>query len=184
MAVELPEAAVWIKEDTAQKKIAETLGQGMSFSEKEVERIRGAPQMLGYGMHVIGPYFQRFRYPSVPIKGAILPASGDKPFFRNFNDEFLAVREPAYYFFAYTGKTSGEWVKGRRRMEPDNPSSNNKWNEIQGAQLFWTPQYGSLFTSMNWNADERAADRPERDSDESTEPARVACKAAQDHGRD
>lgn len=152
MAGELPEAAGWIAAPLG-PPTPDEIRRALSVPVSDA-RIKSSPQILGYATHVIGPYWQRFRFPTMPLPDAALPAVQSNDFWRNFNGEFLAVRRPGYYCFVYLHGTAGEWVKARRRTRADDlPHPNNKWNEVPGPQLFWTPEYGSFSASMNWTAD-------------------------------
>ncbi|MCF7839070.1 MAG: hypothetical protein K9N49_10625 [Candidatus Marinimicrobia bacterium] len=150
MAGELPEAAVWRRSGTH----ALTPAEIRANYRGPAAAIRSAPQVISYSTHVIGPYWQNFRFPTEPLENGVFPAMEEENFWRNFNNEFLAVKRDHYYFVAYLAGTAAEWVKSGRKTRPDaEVHPNNKWNAVQGAQLFWTPGYGSLFTSMNWGAD-------------------------------
>ncbi len=105
-----------------------------------------------------------FTFPKIRVRsGAIFPAEEKENFSRAFNNEFYFMRRSGYYAGAYTGRTSGKsgvWIK--------NSAMSSAWKEkngvfvmtsggrpifspLQGLQLFWTPEYGMLLTSMNWN---------------------------------
>lgn len=140
MKGELPEAALWFTEP-----------EKISFEKafRPGKCTRGAL----YGTSVIGPYYSVFKYPSGLLKNAELPVMRSDNFTKNFNHEFIAVRRPAYYAFAYLGKTAASWTAPRRPRKPEKYHFNNKWTQIQGLSLLWFPGFGSFLLSMNWSGD-------------------------------
>ncbi len=139
MQGELPEAAVF------SQSVAPAFGVSMLNPANKPEA-----KILGYTTAYFSSLYTQYFYPSKPLEKGILPAQ-ESGFVRNFNDEFIAVRKPGYYTLFYTGNT--DTAKARRPKVAENKSPNNKWMQTQGMSLFWTPDYGSLVTAMNWSGD-------------------------------
>ena len=150
MAGTLPEAAVWSRFMPEAKPEATATLLRKTPADDYYKRV---PQILGYTTAVFSPFFEQWLLPSSPLTGAKLPMEKNGEFIRDFNGEFLAVRKPGYYALVYTGKTAPEWTGKGRRTQPDNPKPTYKWNQMQGLQMFWTPEFGNGVLSMNWNAD-------------------------------
>jgi hypothetical protein len=95
-----------------------------------------------------GSYLRWLGYPDKVDRTGKLPVVRQESFTENINDEFYAVRRPAYYALIYTGHTAPAWVKSRISFKP-----NQYWPRTGGGlSLFWTPQYGSAICSMNYTA--------------------------------
>ena len=95
-----------------------------------------------------GAYLRWLSYPDKVDRTGKLPVVREDTFTNNINDEFFAIRRPAYYALTYTGHTAYEWVKSRISFKV-----NQYWPRTGGGlSLFWTPQYGSVICSMNYTA--------------------------------
>ena len=146
MAGELPEAAVWyrgMKQNASLEK---------ALKEPTREHYKKLPQWLVYPgelhMSLYGGYF----FPATPLKNALFPMEVPGNFVKNFNQEFLAVKENGYYAFVYTGMTSAKWMRASACRRPGDRDHRSSWNAIQGIQLIWSKEYGSLFTTTSWNS--------------------------------
>ena len=146
MAGELPEAAVWYRGPKQNSSLDKAL------KEMERDRYQKLPQWLVYPgelhMSLYGGYF----FPATPLKNALFPMEVPGNFIKNFNQEFLAVKENGYYAFAYTGMTSAKWMRPTTCRKPGDRDHRSSWNPIQGIQLIWSKEYGSLFTTTSWNS--------------------------------
>ena len=146
MAGELPEAAVWYRGAKRNGSLEKAL------KELERERYKKLPQWLVYPgelhMSLYGGYF----FPAAPLKNALFPMEVPGNFVKNFNQEFLAVKQNGYYAFVYTGMTSAKWMRASACRRPGDRDHRSSWNAIQGLQLIWSKEYGSLFTTTSWNS--------------------------------
>ncbi len=139
----LPEAAVWYptyKPIDLKKAIKE-------FKEREAIQSSGAK----YSVAIWAPFYSEYIFPTVPLKDCKFPMELSNNFTRNFNNEFLAVRKPAYYTFNYVGSTASGWVAKFRPKKEENKEGSNKWTYTQGMGLLWFQDYGTVITAMNWN---------------------------------
>ena len=150
MRGELEEAAIWTE---APK----------SYSPADIKKLlrgkvsgyvyKNSPQVMKYAASVWNPMFRDYFLRSEKFKGAKHPILKSKNFVKNFNNEFICVRRPAYYAFAYIGKTASSWTKKQTRFKPTSKNPTYKWNQTQGLGMFWTPDFGSNLLAMNWNAE-------------------------------
>ncbi len=70
----------------------------------------------------------------------------EESFFRNLGDEFICVKQPAYYTLIYVGKP------GRgRRDDPFDPTRDDL-RTGGGISLLWTPDYYVTMAGQGWNA--------------------------------
>lgn len=145
----LEEAAVWYPPKKTDKSEFVKCELKKSVPDSLYER---APQLCGYSSAVFSPLFHDYLFPSKTLVGAKLPVEKAERFTKNFNNEFIAIRRPAYYAIAYVGKTAAEWTRKSVKFQSENPKPVYKWNQIQGLSMFWTPNYGNCVLSMNWNA--------------------------------
>lgn len=123
----------------------------------------------GYTTAVFGEYYSVFKYPSRTLSKGKLPAEQDSPFFRNFNDEFVAMKKPAYYALAYTGCTAPKWVRMRCPKKPEG-KKNSRWHQTQGLSMLWFPGLGSFVLGMNWNGSSANILRADFDNGECAYP--------------
>ena len=86
-------------------------------------------------------------FPKNPLKGEF-PARSKEPFFRNFNNEFFAVRRGDYYGLIYTGSTRPAWM--HKRTPPDLHTQ-----DVQnggGLSLLWSEDLGPSLLGTNYGA--------------------------------
>ena len=157
MKGELPEAAVWFSEPE---------NQSIEKTFRPQECTHGAI----YATSVISPYYSVFKYPSGLLKDAKLPVMQSDNFTKNFNNEFIAVRRPACYAFAYIGQTAPNWTAGQRPKKPEKYHYNNKWTQTQGLSMLWFPGFGSFVLAMNWSGDTAQSLRADLDNGECAYP--------------
>lgn len=101
-----------------------------------------------------------------PDRDYVLPAQESESFERNFGDELLAVKRPAYYAVVYAGTPASSRSVDRNNKKlrdplPDNAESQGgivrpNTNVIApfvggGLSLFWTPSYGASLLAANWS---------------------------------
>jgi len=153
MAGALPEAGLWRHD--ADPTDEANIAQAVAAIDSQVKRsfdqdLYDSGRLMGGAAGAIytGAYLRWLSYPQSVDKSGVLPVLREDSFTRNFNDEFFAIRRPAYYALIYTGHTAYEWVKSRISFEPKQywPRSGG------GLSLFWTPEYGSAIVSMNYTA--------------------------------
>ena len=140
--------------------------------EKTVEqlfRTQKCNRAAGYSTAVFGEYYSIFKYPSRTLPKGKLPAEQDSSFFRNFNNEFVAMRKPAYYALAYTGRTAQKWVRARCPKTPEG-KRNSRWHQTQGLSMLWFPGFGSFVLGMNWNGSSANILRADFDNGECAYP--------------
>ncbi len=110
------------------------------------------PNAIEYATAVFGPFLSDYRFPNSKIKDAKLPFEKSESFTKNVNNEFIAVRRPAYYAFVYIGSTAPEWTKNLRCKTAANPKlPTYKWTQTQGLSVLWFKGYGALILGMNWD---------------------------------
>jgi hypothetical protein len=143
----LPEAAAWRRKGISPPP-AETFLKQLPFPASKYTE---SPHLMDYATSIFSG-FENYQLGAVStLPGAKFPVESSQNFTRNFNNEFIAVRRPAYYALVYCGKTAEEWTKQRRKLKPENKKPVYKWNQIQGLSMFWTPKYGNGILAMNWN---------------------------------
>ena len=150
MRGELEEAAIWNR-------------QTKTYSPEEIKKLirqkvpeyvyKNSPQVMKYAAGVWNSMFSDYFYRSENLKNSVHPVLKSDNFLKNFNNEFICVRRPSYYAFAYIGKTAAGWTKSRVNFKPYNKKPVYKWNQTQGLGMFWTPDFGNNLLAMNWTAD-------------------------------
>lgn len=148
----LPSFDVWMKFMRQRPPLKERLETGLRKAIRiPSKRNRNYETVSNYSAGVSGPLFYDYLYPSLNEvnKQARFPVEESDNFTRNFNNEFLAIRRPAYYILVYTGKSRGK----RMRRYVNFKVANSRGNYLQGVSMFWTPEFGNFILSMNWNAD-------------------------------
>ncbi|MBQ7176123.1 MAG: hypothetical protein IJS08_01810 [Victivallales bacterium] len=144
------------------------------WNAKEVERLlfwisrnklKYYAQMSSMAVeYAYSPYAQLwYSLPYVqPRQNAKLPAEFSEGFIHNFNNEFIFLRKASYYTGIYAGSTatpnvpwnknaiyaSGAW---KEENGIRNYTGSSCAQPVQGAQIFWTPEYGTALISMNWS---------------------------------
>ena len=76
-----------------------------------------------------------------------LPCMEEKPFTRNFGNEFFCVKRAGYYAFLFAGVDYQTWQSGTRPKE-----YNHQFPSNDGLCLFWSPGFGVSLLSKNWGA--------------------------------
>ena len=153
MAGALPEAGLWRHnaDPTDEANIAQAAASVTSAVNRVYDQAPyDSGQFMGGAAGAIytGAYLRWLNYPESVDRSGVLPVVREDNFTKNFNDEFFAIRRPAYYALIYTGHTAGEWVKARISF-----TANQYWPRTGGGlSLFWTPDYGSAIVSMNYTA--------------------------------
>jgi hypothetical protein len=148
---ELGEAAAWVR-DTEKPDNAKLVSKGLKKGSPGEAFYKRTPQILGYATTSFGSFWAEYLYPAETVTPVPFPATSEKDFVKNFNDELIAVKTPAYYAVIYTGKTRPKWMASRRKNNVSSKVSTSGWQPLQGMSLFWTPEYGNALTGMNWNA--------------------------------
>lgn len=127
--------------------------------EQNVKNFPSAPRLGWYRL---------FRYLNweEPDRNYVLPAQEPESFERNFANELLAVKRPAYYVVVYaaapsSSKTVNNGYIGLREPLPND--AENKGGKVKanpnnivpfvggGLSLFWTPAYGASLLAANWS---------------------------------
>jgi len=153
MAGALPEAGLWRHD--ADPTDEQNIARATACIQAEVNRpydvgLYEAGTLMGgfSGAIYTGGYSNWNNYPQSVDKSGVLPVVREEQFTRNINDEFFAIRRPAYYALVYVGHTAPEWVKSRISFKPK-----QYWPRTGGGlSLLWTPKYGSGIVSMNYTA--------------------------------
>jgi len=76
-----------------------------------------------------------------------LPCQESDSFTRNFGNEFLCVKRPAYYAFLFGARDYELWQKDTRPKVYNEQMPHN-----DGLCLFWSPGFGVSLLSKNWGA--------------------------------
>jgi len=147
MAPHLEEAGLWYRDEpTAEQtaELAERIRAKAAETPYSIERcgeiVAGNPVLAGSFSAHNYLYYQ----PGV-MRGGLFPYE-EEPFFRNLGDEFICVRQPAYYAMVYVGKP------GRgRRTDPFDPTRDDL-RTGGGISLLWTPEYGVALAGQGWDA--------------------------------
>ena len=147
MAGELPEAAVWHSSFRKDKR-----NPAGALREPGSEFYKRFPQWLVYPGELHTSLYSGYFFPSEPLKNAFFPMESEEKFIKEFNGEFLALRKEGYYAFVYTGMTSPKWVRSSTCRKPGYRDHRSSWNPVQGVQMVWSKEYGSLFTTTSWNS--------------------------------
>jgi len=106
----------------------------------------------------------RYLWHAEADRSATWPALAKAPFIRQFADELVAVKRPAYYAVIYTGKpvVHDYYIKGREHLrQPFAGDVERRGGELPefrqetpfiGAGLsgFWTPGFGHSLMAANW----------------------------------
>ena len=147
MAAHMKEAGVWFRKkpteaDTA--KLVESIRKRAKESPYSQERCaatlkRGARLANGGSMR----FYQHYT-PGV-MEGGLFPYE-EEPFLRNLGDEFICVKQPAYYCLVYVGKPG---IPRRKRPAPTMVHGARTGG---GISLLWTPAYGVAMAGQGWNA--------------------------------
>ena len=88
------------------------------------------------GSFSIGSLLSNLVSGALPTERVALPMEREEPFVRNFGDEFVCVRRPAYYAVVYTAPRGEELQMG-------------KVMQGGGLSAFWTPACGTVLYSVN-----------------------------------
>jgi hypothetical protein len=153
MKGELEEAAIWLKNNKPPLSNEAQVKKGLAAKPLGDAYYKRLPQVCGYATATFSPFFANYLFATETVATGDRPAKASTRFTKNFNDEFIAVRTPAYYAVAYVGKTSAKWTASRRQKTPKAKYKGKVWNAIQGLSMFWTPEYGNAVLGMNWNGD-------------------------------
>jgi hypothetical protein len=157
MAEYLPEAGVrfprcepWLHPrppvDEASRQQAEAaLQKIMHYQPENFYQLEKANTSRSSGAFDIG--YANWRNYSTQILPGTLPCEEAASFTRNFGDEFLCIKRPAYYAFLFSGVCYGLWQTNTRPQSYDQQFPHN-----DGLALVWSPQFGSSLLSKNWNA--------------------------------
>jgi len=147
MAPHLPEVGLWYRDEPTpeqQAALAESIRTRAAEVPWSIERcgevVAQSPTLAAsFSAH-------NFLYyePGI-MRGGLFPYE-EEPFFRNLGDEFICVKQPAYYTLIYLGKP------GRgRRDEPFDPARDDL-RTGGGISLLWTPDYYVALAAQGWNA--------------------------------
>lgn len=88
------------------------------------------------GSFTIGVLLSTLSAGTLPSARAALPMERRESFVRNFGDEFVCVRRPAYYAVVYTARRRGE-------------RQGSKVVQGGGLSALWTPECGTTLFSVN-----------------------------------
>jgi hypothetical protein len=149
MAQYLEEAGVWYRDSRTDDKrhelaarIRKRAGQ-IPLAESDIAASAKLQQWNLQGM-------ARFRYDGFAehvLDGGRFPFEEDQPFMRNFGDEFICVKRPAYYTVAYVGKPGLH--QAALNAKPDEKGARTGG----GLSLLWFPDYGTVWAGQGWNID-------------------------------
>lgn len=156
MAAELPEAGLrypghgaWAyyepyTDEAGKTRAEEDLKKAMAYLPPDFFSLEPGPNYSrASGAFDIG--FENWRtYQNKYVPGK-LPVVAEDRFTRNFGDEFLCVRRPAYYAFLYSGVDYQEWQMDVRPKHADEQYPSN-----DGLCVFWSPGFGVSLLSKNW----------------------------------
>lgn len=151
----LPEVGLW----------ADTLEQKTLIAQKALglaDRLKSPRQPNNIDATNIDSV--RYQYWHVQASGGIWPAFERRAFIRNFGNELIAVKRPAYYAVVYVGKPAPVpfYIVGREKLRNPLPGgAENHGGEVDirrvtpflggGLSMFWTPGYGSSVLATNWS---------------------------------
>ena len=148
----LPEVALWLDPPPTEEELRATIRERLRTPPKPFDEVYKPG--IRYCTMVWSRLFTDVLYPSRRLPGEHrLPVVEAENFTRRIGGEFTFVRRPAYYAAVYHGSPMPEWMKRRRRVDPDNPRSTYSWNPVQGLSMFWTPAFGNAVLSTSWNGD-------------------------------
>jgi hypothetical protein len=148
--VRLPDHPAWAtappltdaaRRATAEQEFRKTLKY---FPENHFD---AEPENLGRALGAFDILFANWRVSGDTFVPGVLPCQEKEPFVRDFGNEFLCVKRPAYYAFLYAGKAFGEWQSGSRPTQ-----YNRQFPHNDGLCLFWTPEFGVSLLTKNWGA--------------------------------
>lgn len=148
----LPEVGLWSDPvDDAQRQAAAA----------QVEKFLAKPAAPLYA-DITSP---RYCWFAAPDKSLVWPAQEPQPFVRNFADQLVAVKRPAYYTTVYVGHPAAgdHYIQGREKLRQ--PFANGieetggelpdmrKITPFLGGGLtgFWTPAYGHAIMAADWS---------------------------------
>ena len=151
----LPEVGVW----AGPKPTPEEQQARRDKAIEQIEKFLAEPKEPLYS-GITGYDYWHFAQPD---RSAVFPCQEQEPFIRQFADEFVFVKRPAYYTYVYTGQPAGEYyIRPRETLRlplPDNAETNGGY--LPGAKSitpfvggglsgFWTPEYGHSLMAANW----------------------------------
>ena len=144
----LPEAALWYRNAPAVNP-----PNWSRLLQKVPDAVyRDQPHFKGYAGRIHTAYYHDYLYPAKTMKGKFLfPAEEKNDFVKNFNNEFLAVKNKEVYAFFYTGKTWSPYHRDEMNLTLNRPLYFRKTAPpIQGLQLTWFSGIGNAQLGMNW----------------------------------
>jgi len=147
MAPHLKEAGLWYRDEpTAEEQaaLAESIRKRAAEVPWPIERcgevVAQTPTLAASFSSHNFLYYQ----PGI-MRGGQFPYE-EEPFFRNLGDEFICVKQPAYYAMVYVGKP------GRGRNDQPFDPMRDDVRTGGGISLLWTPDYGVTMAGQGWNA--------------------------------
>ena len=170
MAGILPEANCWImpvSDAETKEELLANFNWAVRVAEPGQWYKRNSRWATGYAMSPWMPMWYGYMLPARSKSHHPLPAESKQPFVRRFGDEFLAVKQGAYFANVYVGKTSGNWVRRLQKSDPikDNwalengtlspkngAAAKDLWMPSQGLGQFWKEGTGTIILAKNWNA--------------------------------
>ena len=157
MANDLPQAGVRMPDHLAWAYARPALdAASRAAAEEELRRVAGYrpedslrsdPANRGRALGAFDILFANWQTFSDEFIPARLPCREEASFTRNFGDEFLCVKRPAYYAFLYAGRAYQDW---QRNTWPS--QYNRQFPRNDGLCLFWSPEFGVSLLSKNWGA--------------------------------
>jgi hypothetical protein len=106
------------------------------------DSITGGSSRIGLGRQGAWKY-----YPTDP-KDGLLPVEEEGEFFRNFGNEFFAIRRGDYYVMIYAGATMPKWMGSRAKIDVRQQYPQNGG----GMSLLWSRQGGPSLLGRNLGA--------------------------------
>lgn len=152
----LPEVGLWCeRKGDIGKEISERIAEaGERIKKNLAQPCRDFPGGLSDVWYL---YYQD------PDTSGTWPATEKGSFIRNFGDEFIAIRRPAYYTLVYVGKPAGSfYIRDKEKFrlplpkDAENTGGEGKAKPATpygggGLSFFWTPEAGSMLIASNWS---------------------------------
>lgn len=147
MAPHLPEVGLWYRDQPPPEEDAALLERIRAAAAEQPYSIERCGEIVAGNPTLAGSFAAHnylYHQPGIAAGGRF--PFEEEPFFRNLGDEFICVRQPAYYTMIYVGKP------GRGRREQPFDPTRDDLRTGGGISLLWTPDYYVALAAQGWNA--------------------------------